>query len=64
MLHFLNFYILQWLFIRLARKMDDLGVQCGWTVLFVLPISGYFNLPFVYWLRKPNSDKKEETCGV
>ena len=42
-LFYLNYLILQWFFIRLARKIDkNTGNQIGWTVLkFVVPMSGW-----------------------
>jgi hypothetical protein len=51
----LNFYALQWLFIRLARVIDDeTGKQTGWTILRVWPRSGWAGRPYRYWaLRKP-----------
>lgn len=50
MLRFLNYYILQWFFIRLARKIDDeTEKQVGWTIIRVLPLSGYNGRPFKKW---------------
>jgi len=49
MLHFLNYFILQWFFIRLASVHDTSWERVGWTVLRVWPLSGYNNSPMRYW---------------
>ena len=59
LLHLFNFLILQWLGLRLAAIVEEAGadgmnppietVITGWTIIRVLPVSGYFGLPFVYW---------------
>ena len=51
-----NYYLLQWFFVRLARVLDDEGRQVGWTVLrWPRPLSGYDGRPW-RWLggvRRP-----------
>lgn len=45
----LNRYILQWLCVRLARKIDEDDKPVGWTLLrWVRPLSGYGGRPFVF----------------
>jgi hypothetical protein len=42
-LKFLNYFILQWFFIRLARVVQD-DVQIGWKILKgIIPMSGWNN---------------------
>jgi hypothetical protein len=39
---FVNYYLLQWFFIRLARVIDDgTGKQIGWTVVVRKPMTGW-----------------------
>lgn len=41
-LGFLNRFLLQFFFIRLARKIDDNGKQIGYTVVkWVVPFTGW-----------------------
>jgi hypothetical protein len=38
----LNYYVLQWFCVRLARVVDDTtDVQLGWTIIFRLPMTGW-----------------------
>ena len=47
-LHILNFILLQWFFIRLAKVVDDDGVTIGWCIVRLWPLSGYWGRPFKY----------------
>lgn len=50
MLHLLNFCLLQWVGLRLTKIVDiDSGQIIGWKFIKVLPLSGYFDRPFIYW---------------
>lgn len=51
MLHYLNYLVLQWFFIRLARVLDDNDKQTGWTILKVMPLSGYGGRPYRFWSK-------------
>lgn len=56
-LGFLNFWLFQWFFIRLARAIDDeTSKQVGWTILrWPCPMSGWDGRPYK-WVggkRKP-----------
>jgi hypothetical protein len=51
-MHFLNFYVLQWLFIRLCRVQSDEsdgGKFLGWGIVGLVPLSGYFGSPCKSW---------------
>lgn len=38
----LNFILLQWFFVRLARVVDDSGEQIGWTLVWGwMPLTGW-----------------------
>lgn len=52
----LNRCLLQWLCVRLARKLDEDDKPVGWTLLrWVRPLSGYGGRPFVYmWKSEKN----------
>jgi hypothetical protein len=59
----LNFILLQWFCIRLVRKMEKSNrifpknvyaieyVQVGWTVIFVLPLTGWWSDYIWIWRR-------------
>jgi hypothetical protein len=44
LLFFLNFFLLQWFFIRLARVIDtNRNKQIGWTLIFgIVPLTGWY----------------------
>jgi hypothetical protein len=45
---FVNYYILQWLFIRLTRQVDTTGKTVKWGLQgWVVPLTGWGS-PFVY----------------
>jgi hypothetical protein len=48
-LFYLNYFLLQFLFIRLARVMEDTK-QVGWTIIYVLPFTGW-NTDYIYWRK-------------
>jgi len=48
-LHILNFFILQWFFIRLAKVVDDDGKTLAWVWLRVYPLTGYWGRPYKLW---------------
>ena len=52
-LHALNYCILQWFFIRLAKVVDDEGKTLSWTILKAFPLSGYDGRPYRLWGLKP-----------
>lgn len=48
----LNYLVLQWFFVRLARVKDDGGREIGWTFLIgVIPCTGW-KTPYRYLYRK------------
>lgn len=47
----LNYIVLQWFFIRLAKVVEDDGTTSGWTIVKVWPLSGFGNKPYRYWGR-------------
>ena len=50
MLHVLNYYFLQWYFIRLAGVFDDAtGKHVKWTIIRVIPLTGYHGIPMKKW---------------
>lgn len=55
----LNFILLQWFCMRLTRVMEfddpfNEGeyVQIGWTVIYVLPLTGWWSKYIYIWKRK------------
>lgn len=56
-LYYLNFIILQWFFIRLARVCKEENgkwVQTGWTIFrYPIPLTGWWNnYKFIYKVKK------------
>ena len=49
MLYFLNRFVLQWFGIRLAKVLNEDGQQISWTILKVMPLTGWGDRPYVYW---------------
>ncbi len=48
-LYFVNFFFLQWFFIRLTKEIDDKGVILRWGIHgFIVPLSGWRS-NFIYW---------------
>ena len=51
MLHFLNYYVFQWFFFRIARKTGLENERIGWTVILARPLSGYNGRPWKYLFK-------------
>lgn len=57
-LYFINFFIIQWFFIRICRFLDDDGIQTHWGILFpVVPLTGWWSSYI------PNNQKSIKVCG-
>jgi hypothetical protein len=55
-LKFLNMFILQWFFIRLARVFDDEHKQVGWDIIrWVVPTTGWKR--DFFFIRKFNREE-------
>lgn len=51
LLHFVNMFFVQWLFVRLAKIVDDNGKTQRYTVIgFMLPLSGW-DYDFIWLYR-------------
>lgn len=49
-LGFLNYFILQWFFVRLAKVVDDeTNTVVKWTIIRAFPLSGYGDRPWRNW---------------
>lgn len=50
----LNYYVLQWFFIRLAKEVDEKTDETiRWTILWgVVPLSGWDSRPYKWVCRK------------
>lgn len=49
----LNWYLLQWLGLRLFRTVPTLTHKTYWYIRMVRPLSGYNGTPFKTWKGKP-----------
>jgi hypothetical protein len=58
LLKFINYFILQWFFIRLCKEVNNEGLITNWGIMTkVYPLSGWNNSykfigePITYWFK-------------